>query len=162
MMNLIKKYQARLESYSKTRLIIEMTIIIFILKGSMYEFSELIGLAVSNDLGIKGFELLFVALVVAPLSETALFQALVLWINSKFIKKSWVSIMVSALIFSSIHYDIGISDLIQTFPAGVFFAWMYLARQKKRDSFLTTALTHFFSNAVSLLGFYFISNGVFQ
>jgi len=160
MKELILKYNERISGYSKARLISEITLIIFLLKGLLFEFSKLIGLAVSITPDLEGVELWVGVLIIAPLSETAIFQGLVLWTSLKFTKTTWIRIAISASAFTAIHYDVGISDLIQVFPAGIFFAWVYLSRERNGDAFLTTALVHFFLNLISLIGLSITSIGI--
>ena len=79
--------------------------------------------------------LLIVALVLAPLIETLLFQKLLIDFFRYKLKGDWPLILISALLFGVGHFfnEYFFRDIIYAFGTGVVFAYAYILAKKRRD-----------------------------
>jgi len=98
---------------------------------------------------------LLIAVIVAPLLETLLFQSLIIEIICKIIKRPrrniYIAVMVSSLAFALNHtYSLGY--VIMTFFWGIIFALAYyLGRYRKEGPIILVFLIHSIYNLSSSL-----------
>ncbi|MDN4752930.1 CPBP family glutamic-type intramembrane protease [Porphyromonadaceae bacterium W3.11] len=93
-----------------------------------------------------------VFILIAPLVETALFQALPYYLLSKiefFRKRIWLIIIVSGLVFASLHFYSIIYVVFAFFP-GILLATGYHLRQGNHP-FASIFAVHLFINATPLV-----------
>ncbi len=98
---------------------------------------------------------LLIAVVVAPLIETLLFQSLVIEIICKLIKRPrkniWISVIASSLAFSMNH-TYSISYMVITFFAGLILAIAYyLGRYRKEGPIVLVFVIHSLYNLITSL-----------
>lgn len=93
-------------------------------------------------------EFLILAILVAPLVETFLFQFIVIEIMQKFVKAIFPIVALSAILFSLSHlnsYSYAMANLFN----GLIFAGTYILASKKGfNSFLCTATVHSLRNLI--------------
>lgn len=96
---------------------------------------------------------LLIAVVLAPLLETLLFQSLIIEIICRFIKRPrkniWISVIASSLAFS-LNHAYSISYVVITFFAGVILAIAYyLGRYRKEGPIVLIFLIHSIYNLLT-------------
>jgi len=96
---------------------------------------------------------LLIAVIVAPLIETLLFQSLIIEIVCKIIKRPrrniFVAVMISSLAFA-LNHTYSLSYFIFTFFVGVIFALAYyLGRYRKESAIILVFLIHSIYNLSS-------------
>lgn len=85
--------------------------------------------------------------VVAPILETALTQALPIWVLCRWtrLSRTWIAVMC-AMAFGALH-SYSVAYQISTFFSGLALAWIYLARRDGAGrAFTVTALVHAVAN----------------
>ena len=90
-----------------------------------------------------------VAVILAPIFETLVFQKLPYCIGMRFRffrKHIWVLASIAGLLFAVNHYY-SLFYMIQTFWIGFLFLYIYVIR-RKRDPFWTVALIHMIHNLI--------------
>ena len=111
---------------------------------------------IAGSLAVESFILEYlIAVVVAPLIETLLFQSLIIEIICKFIKRPrkniWISVITSSLAFS-LNHTYSISYMVITFFAGVILAKAYyLGRYRKEGAIVLVFAIHSMYNLLTLL-----------
>lgn len=93
-----------------------------------------------------------VVVVIGPVVETLLFQALPIFIARKFNAPFIWQIIISTVIFTSLHFLEGIpTGIAAGVVGGFYFAFTYAHwREKSRwTAFWVTAISHAFNNAVA-------------
>lgn len=98
---------------------------------------------------------LLIAVLVVPLIETLLFQALIIEIICKFIKRPrkniWISVIASSLAFALSH-TYSNSYIIITFLAGIILAFAYyLGRYRKEGAIILVFVIHSVYNLLTSL-----------
>jgi len=98
---------------------------------------------------------LLIAVIVAPLIETLLFQSLIIEITCKIIKRPrkniCVAVMVSSLAFA-LNHTYSLSYFFITLGAGMILALAYyLGRYRKESAIILVFLIHSFYNLSSSL-----------
>ena len=124
--------------------------------GGIYEYITKIS---DNTFQHSGAFVWLGAILLAPIIETAISQALVYEILQKipFTKEHNVRIvLIGGLLFSLLHsYSIGY--ILAIIPAGLVFMYAYVVRLKKDDAFLSVWLIHFLFNLISFITYYWNS-----
>ena len=111
---------------------------------------------IAGSLAVEGVVLeLLIAVIVAPLIETLLFQSLIIEIVCNFIKRPrkniWISVIASSLAFSMNH-TYSISYMVITFFAGVILAMAYyLGRYRKEGAIVLVYAIHSVYNLLTSL-----------
>ncbi len=98
---------------------------------------------------------LLIAVIVAPLLETLLFQSLIIEIICKVIKRPrkniYIAVMVSSLAFA-LNHTYSLSYVIFTFFVGIIFALAYyLGRYRKEGAIILVFIIHSIYNLSSSL-----------
>jgi membrane protease YdiL (CAAX protease family) len=98
---------------------------------------------------------LLIAIIVAPLIETLLFQALIIEITCRFIKRPrkniWISVIASSVAFALSH-TYSISYIFITFLAGIILALAYyLGRYRKEGAVVLVFVIHSVYNLITSL-----------
>ena len=98
------------------------------------------------------------ALTLAPLVETLIFQALVIYLTSKLLTKNLiVQVLISAALFGAVHNFSPRYILFATLT-GIIFAAGYVVYQRSRrweEAAWAIILVHFVRNSIALI-FYFL------
>ncbi len=106
-----------------------------------------------DELPISFGGMIILAVIIAPVIETALFQALPYLLFTKIpyirLKPVWI-VLISAVLFGlwhtySIHY------MIYTFIGGAAYMYLYIVRYK-RGAYLTVVAIHSLANLFATLG----------
>ena len=107
--------------------------IYFLFKIAGINYSE-IGGPEMKKYGIIG--ILFIGLILGPIIETLLLQALPIYFTQKFVKwkTNLISILISALLFSLGHLEYSVWYFALIFPTGVILAMTYIIFQKRKES----------------------------
>lgn len=94
----------------------------------------------------------FVALVVAPIIETLVFQWFPIGVMSRLTSRSWLVLGTSAVLFSSAHHDSGLLSMLIAVPSGIALAWAFLVQRDRGvwRALSTTALVHMWVNLVAM------------
>jgi len=94
------------------------------------------------------------ALTLAPLLETLIFQALVIYLTGKFLTKNLtVQVLISAAIFGATH-NFSPRYILFAILTGVVFAAGYIIYQRRRrweDAAWAIILVHFLHNSIALI-----------
>jgi uncharacterized protein len=91
------------------------------------------------DLSLSHFIL---AVIIAPLLETAIFQKMAISLVLTFAKNNLIAVAVSAVLFGLCHYD-SITKIFQTMLMGLCLGLFYtVLKQKGLNAFFLTALLH--------------------
>lgn len=96
------------------------------------------------------FKYLFVVLL-GPIFETFVFQAMPYYFLNlfEFMKRHiWITILIPAIIFGSLH-DFSLQYILIATMMGIVFQYTYHVRSKKGDPFLSTYLLHALLNGIS-------------
>lgn len=167
MANLIENYFNRAKDYKTFRFVFEMTIVCFILKF----ISVFLAAMIFTSLGIptetsnafeegmiqKGWLNAFIMIIIFASFETLTGQALVIWIVSKFTKKTFINVLISAIVFSLLHVEPIL--IAGVFPIGLILAWTFITKKKKslKEAFWVTTAIHVLHNLIVLI---LISNSI--
>lgn len=99
----------------------------------------------------------FLAVIFAPILETLIGQALPIRVTQKLLrnKLNIIPVLISALLFSSMHFGYSIWYSILTFPLGLLLAKTYIIFQKRKESgfWITTAI-HSLRNIIAVISIY--------
>lgn len=98
-------------------------------------------------------ELIFVAIVFAPIIETFFSQYLPILSFQKLLKKhaNLIGIIVSVILFALMHISYSIAYALIVIPAGIFLALTFVIFQKRKESsFWMTTFVHAFINLIAL------------
>jgi membrane protease YdiL (CAAX protease family) len=159
MPSFIRNYFNSASHYSRTRFILELTIVTFLIKilfaavvFTIFNYhEELEGVKnAQEDINRFGFfTMVILVAIVTPLIETPIGQMLPIWITSKFTNKDWIKVVTSSIFFASLHWPI--QDIIVISPATIIFAWAYVTKRKisRSEAFIDTALIHGLHNLIA-------------
>jgi len=128
---------------------ITLSIIIYLIKGLVYVFKDIIeiqDIQFREELVNESFEvtinLIVNVLILAPLLETLVFQVLFFSVLKKFKINKWIIVMISGLAFGAFHYY-SVFYIIQTSLVGFIFMYMYILRAEVENKpFLSTVIAH--------------------
>jgi uncharacterized protein len=112
---------------------------------------DMIGFVSTDSIGID----LLITVIAAPIMETLIFQALIIEIVCKIIKRPrkniWIAVMVSSLAFG-LNHTYSLSYFIITFFAGIILALAYyLGRYRKESPIVLVFIIHAIYNLSSSL-----------
>jgi membrane protease YdiL (CAAX protease family) len=97
--------------------------------------------------------LIFLALIIAPLIETFINQYLFFKIFYK-VKTKIIIIIISAIMFSLLHYhkNVNIFELFTLFFNGIIFSYAYYFYLKyNKSAYINVVLIHLFSNLIPVM-----------
>lgn len=100
----------------------------------------------------------FVAVVFAPPIETLTGQLLPIKLIQKFIgkKHNIIALVVSAIIFSLMHFGYSIWYSLITLPMGILLAQSYIIfQERKESSFWITTTVHSLRNLIAVFAIYY-------
>lgn len=122
----------------------------------------LLGLDPSVDLGgpdfgdLSPYAISFIAVIIAPILETFIFQYLPVKLLSGRIPTLGV-ILISSIFFAVAHAGYSIWYAILVFPLGVILVYVYIHySHEKITPYWMTTLIHAFRNMLALFAMYFI------
>lgn len=157
----IEGYFSRIEHYSLSRFIIELSFIALIGKvivGALLSFliPSLHPTDIPETLDLPLIPLLFVSILLMPVLETLLFQCLPITLVKFFTARETTGIVVSSALFSFAH---GYPDFLIIVPGALVFAYAFVVRS--RTSIWTaigvTTILHTVHNMAALLLYYSLS-----
>lgn len=94
------------------------------------------------------------AVLLAPLLETALYQALPIYLSRIWRINIWVSVFASATVFGLSH-SYSAAYVVATFLAGLVLAYGFALKNRIGDRpFLLISATHVLMNAIALTAIY--------
>ena len=155
-MKVIKNYLARVENYPFWRFVLELSfwaVVTATFLDLLFPTKNTPGFQYLEELYRTrlGFFLIS-ALLLGPIIET-LFQILSIKVLSFFTKKDWIQIVISALVFASLH---GFSNyFIVIFPVGIIFAYSFVIQARKSfwTGFCATFLIHSIYNLATTVAY---------
>jgi membrane protease YdiL (CAAX protease family) len=152
----ISRYLEKTKSYSPLRLIVELTLVAFVLKILvailLAPFAASMGaqklLAAHNPMSPA---LLIAVLIIAPLSETLMLQWLPIRIASRFTARPAVIVSISAFLFAAAHVNPFHAAII--LPLGFILAWVFFIKRQESalTAFWVTTGVHAFHNSLAVL-----------
>lgn len=120
---------------------------------------EILGVS-DSDVGgpdLKGpapGEIIFLAIIVAPVIETLFAQLIPIRLVQKYIKRNTdvTAITISSIIFAAGHLSYSVWYFLLMLPIGFILAVTYITFQKRKQSgYWTTTLLHAVRNSLALL-----------
>ncbi|WP_269533825.1 CPBP family intramembrane glutamic endopeptidase [Chitinimonas sp. BJYL2] len=99
-----------------------------------------------------GLTAIFISSVlVAPVLETAVYQAIPLWLGRRLTAKPFWPIAICAGVFASLHYQQAASGMLHAFVVGLMFcaAYWYRAEQPDGQPYLAVVLVHMLHNLLA-------------
>ncbi|WP_421806462.1 type II CAAX prenyl endopeptidase Rce1 family protein [Flagellimonas sp.] len=106
------------------------------------------------------FGFFFLAVIFAPILETLIGQLLPIKIIQKLLrnKHNTIPMLISAILFSLMHFGYSIWYSLLTFPLGLLLAKTYIVFQKRKESsFWVTTAIHSLRNIIAVISIY---NGI--
>jgi hypothetical protein len=102
------------------------------------------------------FILVFSAVILAPIVETLVGQWLPIWLISLATRSTLLKILGSAVIFTSMHLQVGLAGVLPILPVGIILSWSFLiqCRHSRTRAYWITTLIHATHNALSLIVFF--------
>jgi membrane protease YdiL (CAAX protease family) len=105
---------------------------------------------------ILGF--FFLAVIFAPIVETLLGQLIPIKLTKKILSNKFniVPILISAILFSAMHFGYSVWYSFLTFPLGLLLAKTYVVFQKRKESsFWITTSVHSLRNLIAFISIYY-------
>lgn len=99
---------------------------------------------------------IFDTVLMAPLIETALLQALPIYISRKFTANRTRIVTISAVLFALTHVY-SVWYVLAAFPSGLLFAHSYLKFMDQGLGYWATFWAHLIHNSVAVLPVWFLS-----
>ena len=155
----------KIRKLNTVKFILTMTVVAFVVKIGTYLAVALIGEYTGSRLLLDmtseevdydfGIELLYGALIIAPVWETIVGQWVPIYISKILFKANWIAILLSSLFFAVLH-DTG--AILTGFSVGVILAWSFLQKREKDrfEAFAITSAIHFCHNGLALIIAYFV------
>ncbi len=116
-----------------------------------------------NEIGGVDFEkysffgFFFLLVIFAPIFETLIGQVLPIKLTEKILrnKHKVIPMLISAILFSLMHFGYSIWYSLLTFPLGILLAKTYVIFQKRKESsFWVTAAVHSLRNLIAVISIY--------
>ena len=101
--------------------------------------------------------LFIMAVIIAPILETAFGQILPINLSEKLFrnKLKFMPVLVSAVLFSLMHFGYSIWYSLLTLPLGILLAKTYvLFKERRESSFWMTTAVHSFRNLIAVVSIY--------
>lgn len=160
MFRLIQGYFNQAKYYPNWRFILELTAVCFVAKilfivafGLTYALLNIDTSYHDNaEVQIIGSGLVpaVVQVVVFAGFETVVSQWFTPWLISRLTKNLWVILLLSAFVFSLLHFEWLLSAAV--FPIGVILTWSFLLKRKRSwwEAFYVTTSIHTLHNLIAL------------
>lgn len=161
---ILNRYRKRLTVLSAKTLLLELTVLSFVLK---FIPGLLMGLFVSEPFQTttevqlehqSELYVVFMAVIVAPPLETIIGQWIPILIVSFFTRKLYYQLTIPAVLFGLMHIYAGwASVLIILFP-GLVFTLCFISQQERSlwQAYWTTTVLHAVHNLISLLVYFIV------
>jgi len=139
--------------------ILTTTLLMFLMKIPIAVVFEFLNLT-DNEFGGVDFDkyrflgIIFAGLISAPIIETLISQQIPILLTQKYIKHhpNLIGLILSTIIFSSIHLTHSIWYAISVIPSGLLLAHTFLIFQKRKESsFWMTSFVHSFKNLLPII-----------
>jgi len=139
--------------------IIITTLLMIILTIPIKIVFDIIGIP-DNEYGGIDFDkygivkIVFLALILAPIVETLIFQLIPILLSQRFIKNipNIIGITISTIIFSWMHLSYSIWYAIGVIPIGFLLAKTYIIfQERKESSFWITTSVHSLRNLIGVM-----------
>lgn len=160
----IKYYLKNSREYSFVRMALEFAAIAFLAKFVLYVILRIIfgNFETAIELINKSFnptEAVILTLLVAPVIETILYQAIPINLLSRYTNKSIIPLSISVILFTGAHAINTLVMSIVLIPMAILLAWsMYVWSQKSWwMGMLITWLIHLLYNSL-VIGFSFVNS----
>ena len=101
--------------------------------------------------------LFFLAVIFAPIIETLFGQLLPIKITTKILNNKFkvIGVIVSAILFSLMHFGYSIWYSLLTFPMGILLAKTFIIfQERKESSFWITTAVHSLRNLIGVIAIY--------
>jgi membrane protease YdiL (CAAX protease family) len=156
----MSRYFNNVEKYKNSRLILELTLICFILKFvfvilaaiifSYLNISTNVDNSFEIELAKSGLLSATIQTIIFASFETLTGQWLVIWLVSKFTNNNFWKILASAIVFAALHVEPLL--IAAVFPIGLILAWVFIIKLKKSktEAFWVTTAVHVLHNLVVL------------
>jgi membrane protease YdiL (CAAX protease family) len=98
-------------------------------------------------------EIIFLGVIIAPIIETAIFQALPIYLIQRFIKwkTNILAVLISSFLFSLAHLEYSVWYSFMVIPLGVFLSQAYIVFQgRSESSFWMTCSIHACRNLLAI------------
>jgi len=161
----IKKYYRKTLGYSTIRYILEFIFLAFLLKiiASFlgFAFSEILyddfyesqNSKVYDYQQLGNYELIVIAILIAPIFETIINQWLAISIFKMFTDDYLCIILLSGISFAFFHLSYNVMYAIAMLPYGIIFSWVFYCKQKESlwaAHFFTFSI-HAGNNSISII-----------
>ena len=98
-------------------------------------------------------EFFFLGVIISPIIETAIFQALPIYLIQRFVKwkTNILAVLISSFLFSLAHLEYSVWYSLMVIPLGVLLSQAYIVFQKRSESsFWMTCSIHACRNLLAL------------
>lgn len=154
----LKTYLKRVHRLKFLQLVVELSLLSFILKITLGIIISLTAKNFNLNLNAINFytnnqdltSLVLVVVIAAPIVETFVGQYLPITLASKFTNNTFLKISISVIFFSLFHQNFYIA--LAVFPINIILAWSFVIRSKhsNKAAFTATATIHALHNLLSL------------
>lgn len=157
----MNKFEKRYDDWTKLKPI-KFTIVTFFLSmgftAPIFIVFDILGIR-DSEIGGPDMEkygiigILIIGVVLGPILETLLAQALPIYLTQKFVKwkTNVISVLISTLLFSLGHLGYSVWYFILIIPTGVLLALTYIIfQERKESSFWMTFSVHSLRNLVAI------------
>lgn len=130
------------------------SLIISLAFQSVFYFAGLKDVLLSDKPSIAGENIYFQSIklvIILPIIETLIFQLFPYFLMTQFDylkNRSWIIIILSAILFGLSHYY-SLWYILHSGSLGALFMYAYIVRQRKNDSFAALCLVHILRNVTS-------------
>ena len=154
-MALIKKLPSINGRWSKVIIFFFASFLLNLLNAYFFDwFRDYLGMRGKdvNEVWDTELQKILVIIFFAPLIETLIFQTAQIELFLYLFKKKWISMLLSASVFASIHYY-DILYIVMTFVGGIILSLFYIYAKKLSTftAFFLTFLLHLTHNLYGLL-----------
>lgn len=159
---MFSSYFLRISNYSTFRFILEVTALAFLSRFILVLPIALLLSIFSVDLGKPNIEVLeienqfwqnvFIAVIIAPIIETIIFQWFPLTIFKLLRVPSIITLIITTYIFAYAHLDDGLINFIGMLPIGLLFVWAFYVRRRISvfNAMFTVFAIHSLTNALAV------------
>lgn len=125
-----------------------------------FVISELLG--IEHQIPIMNPLKVFISYnVIAPIFETLLGQMIPILVARRYIKSSWIILLLSATLFAIPHSTLDIFRFIPSFLGGILLAFSFLhwLQFSVSKAYWTTCAVHFLHNVIVTIPLLFANSG---
>ncbi len=150
----------KLEKLNRTKFVVLMTFLAFLLKVLAYFIANIIfgiwqnptleKLIQDTNVQPNIMTLIISGIIIAPIIETVVGQLIPIKITSLFTKKTSINLIISVIVFSGLH---DYSNILTGIGVGTILAYSYLLKLKisEKEAFFTTTAIHLLHNLIAVI-----------